>query len=246
MVNDKNKKMKKIILLVGLGLLAVVAILVYRFWPSQLPVDNQSVACTEEAKLCPDGSYVGRTGSNCEFTVCPAVPEDIIKSADFAPPVSLALERITKKPFGLKVSPQNSPVSPEKFSGYHTGVDFETFPSEANTDVSVWAVCSGKLLLKKSASGYGGVAVQACQLNGQDVTIIYGHLRLTSITAKVGTELKAGDELAVLGTGYSEETSGERKHLHLGIYQGAALNLLGYVQNPADLVGWLDAAKYLK
>src|SRR3989338_5930321 len=29
-------------------------------------------ACTLEAKLCPDGSYVGRTGPNCEFTACPS------------------------------------------------------------------------------------------------------------------------------------------------------------------------------
>jgi len=29
-------------------------------------------ACTMEAKLCPDGSYVGRSGSNCEFDKCPA------------------------------------------------------------------------------------------------------------------------------------------------------------------------------
>lgn len=28
-------------------------------------------ACTQEAKLCPDGSYVGREGSNCEFAPCP-------------------------------------------------------------------------------------------------------------------------------------------------------------------------------
>lgn len=28
-------------------------------------------ACTQEAKQCPDGSYVGRTGPNCEFTPCP-------------------------------------------------------------------------------------------------------------------------------------------------------------------------------
>lgn len=27
-------------------------------------------ACTQEAKLCPNGSYVGRTGPNCEFTPC--------------------------------------------------------------------------------------------------------------------------------------------------------------------------------
>ena len=26
--------------------------------------------CTEEAKLCPDGSYVGRTGPNCDFAPC--------------------------------------------------------------------------------------------------------------------------------------------------------------------------------
>lgn len=29
------------------------------------------VACTQEAKQCPDGSYVGRTGPNCEFSACP-------------------------------------------------------------------------------------------------------------------------------------------------------------------------------
>ncbi|MGV8141238.1 MAG: hypothetical protein ACP5NW_02225 [Candidatus Woesearchaeota archaeon] len=28
-------------------------------------------ACTEEAKICPDGSAVGRTGPNCEFQECP-------------------------------------------------------------------------------------------------------------------------------------------------------------------------------
>lgn len=28
------------------------------------------IACTAEAKLCSDGSYVGRVGSNCEFAPC--------------------------------------------------------------------------------------------------------------------------------------------------------------------------------
>ncbi len=28
------------------------------------------VICTMDAKMCPDGTYVGRTGPNCEF-VCP-------------------------------------------------------------------------------------------------------------------------------------------------------------------------------
>jgi outer membrane murein-binding lipoprotein Lpp len=32
----------------------------------------QITACTMDAKACPDGSYVGRTGPNCEFAACPA------------------------------------------------------------------------------------------------------------------------------------------------------------------------------
>jgi hypothetical protein len=34
-------------------------------------VPVESVVCTQEAKLCPDGSYVGRTGPKCEFSDCP-------------------------------------------------------------------------------------------------------------------------------------------------------------------------------
>ncbi len=31
------------------------------------------VACTMDAKICPDGSSVGRVGPNCEFAACPDV-----------------------------------------------------------------------------------------------------------------------------------------------------------------------------
>src|SRR3989338_7210150 len=31
-------------------------------------------ACTQEAKLCSDGTAVGRTGPNCEFAACPSTP----------------------------------------------------------------------------------------------------------------------------------------------------------------------------
>jgi len=35
-------------------------------------MDNSGAktACTQEAKLCPDGTIVGRTGPNCEFAAC--------------------------------------------------------------------------------------------------------------------------------------------------------------------------------
>lgn len=37
------------------------------------------VACTMEAKLCPDGSSVGRQGPNCEFAPCPNQDEQEIR-----------------------------------------------------------------------------------------------------------------------------------------------------------------------
>lgn len=33
---------------------------------------NKQVACTQEAKQCSDGSYVGREGPKCEFAACPS------------------------------------------------------------------------------------------------------------------------------------------------------------------------------
>jgi len=38
-------------------------------------VTASPVACSMIAKLCPDGSYVSRTGPNCEFAPCPDAPQ---------------------------------------------------------------------------------------------------------------------------------------------------------------------------
>ena len=39
-------------------------------------------ACTEEAKQCPDGSFVGRTGPNCEFAACPSGAASTTQTVD--------------------------------------------------------------------------------------------------------------------------------------------------------------------
>lgn len=163
----------------------------------------------------------------------------------FRSPLDRAKERVTKKPFGIFITKQTSPVQPEKFSGYHTGTDFEIFPDELNADVPVHAVCSGKLATKKYATGYGGVAVENCNLNGQSITVVYGHLRLISISAPLGANLSAGDTIGVLGAAYSSETNGERKHLHLGFHKGSSINILGYVPNKSELSGWVDPCLYI-
>ena len=35
------------------------------------PTMEKPTACTMDAKICPDGTAVGRTGPNCEFAPCP-------------------------------------------------------------------------------------------------------------------------------------------------------------------------------
>lgn len=172
--------------------------------------------------------------------------QDSAPEALIVPPTSRAKERITKKPFGIYITPKTSPVQPEKFSGYHTGTDFEAFPEEANTDVPVMAICEGKLLQKRTATGYGGLVVQACDVDGESITVVYGHVRLSSVTAKVGDVLKRGGQIAMLGKGYSSETSGERKHLHLGIHKGTSVVILGYVKNQSALSSWLDIKPFLE
>lgn len=37
---------------------------------------TETKACAQDAKQCSDGSYVSRTGTNCEFAACPEVKND--------------------------------------------------------------------------------------------------------------------------------------------------------------------------
>ena len=43
----------------------------YSLWRLNPTEAVRPVACTAEAKVCPNGSTVGRTGPQCEFTACP-------------------------------------------------------------------------------------------------------------------------------------------------------------------------------
>lgn len=66
--------------LIGIAIVVATAIVVvggvFGWQYLTTPKDNnqnQQTACTMEAKVCPDGSAVGRTGPNCEFAECPTV-----------------------------------------------------------------------------------------------------------------------------------------------------------------------------
>ncbi len=54
------------------GLLMVLGLLL---GGSVVKAEEDFVACTMDAKQCPDGSFVGRQGPRCEFAPCPGVAE---------------------------------------------------------------------------------------------------------------------------------------------------------------------------
>lgn len=57
-----------------------------------LPPKCEAVACTMDAKMCPDGSAVGREGPNCEFAPCPRSDEIIIGDKHYCRPVDRKAE----------------------------------------------------------------------------------------------------------------------------------------------------------
>lgn len=161
-------------------------------------------------------------------------------------PISDYPSRVTKKPFGIYITPKNSPVQPERFQGFHTGADAETTPAEQSIDVPISAIADGTVLVARWASGYGGVILIEHQIAGQAVTAVYGHLRQSSFRVQVGSTVKVGEQIAVLGNGFSKETDGERKHLHFALLKGKSTTLLGYVSIKSALSSWLDPAAFFK
>lgn len=160
-------------------------------------------------------------------------------------PLPDTTDRVSLKPFGIHITPATSPVQPERFSGYHTGIDLETGLEEKEATVEVRSVCAGKALYRNYVSGYGGVLVVACELDMEPVTVLYGHLALSSITVAEGDPVGSGQVIGRLGRGYSPETDGERKHLHLAIHRGSAIELRGYVSRPELLAEWIDPCLYV-
>ena len=164
----------------------------------------------------------------------------VIEGSDAVMPVDRAMERVSKKPYGIYVSPNNSPVQPERFSGYHTASDFEILADEEDLPVLVYAICEAELKYQGIVNGYGGVMILACDLNGEAVTLIYGHLDIKQLDYQVGDKINKGDQIAILAPAYSDLSDGERKHLHLGIHRGEKIELRGYVSSESELLSWYD------
>ncbi len=223
-----NTYSKRIPLAIGIVILTIGGIFIYRSADMEKSIINHSrpQEPSNENNNQPEKNYQ---------------PKSV-----FVAPMPDAKARITKKPFGIFVSPNNSPVSPEIYTGYHNGVDFEIFENEQDVDVEIKAVCSGPLLEKRVAEGYGGIAVQRCSFENKPITVIYGHLKFSSIKASINQELPQAETIGVLGKGFSAESGGERKHLYIGIYTDTDIDIRGYVQNKNELNDWINLEQYFE
>jgi hypothetical protein len=103
---EPTKKSPLLLAAIILIAISLIATLIYIFG-SQLFITPK--ACTMEAKICPDGSSVGRTGPNCEFSACPVATAT---PTDTASPTVSPVMSPTASPSGSPTSsPSASPSS---------------------------------------------------------------------------------------------------------------------------------------
>lgn len=136
---------KKIASEVSIGIISLLAIVVggIFYWQNQKisEVDNkqpEQKACTMEAKLCDDGSYVGRTGPNCEFAPCPvASKQDIADSKQqMANPASVYCEQNGGK-LEIRTAPDGGQKGYCKFNDGSECEEWAYFRKECGQNKSV-------------------------------------------------------------------------------------------------------------
>jgi len=70
----------KIFILVFVVVVFVVGGLMYIYNPGPTEYKTpEPVACTADAKMCPDGTYVSRIPPICEFQACPATSTPVFE-----------------------------------------------------------------------------------------------------------------------------------------------------------------------
>ena len=139
---------KKLLLIV----FTVVLLSGVAFFVRQTGDQSDQVSCTEEAKLCPDGSAVGRTGPNCEFAECPSDSGEPL--SNFANPYmekAIANYFLTQKRFSWQVR-----------TGSHNFCAVENLkPEKELFPLYVWVYCGEYIIEEgelKTLSGASGPA----------------------------------------------------------------------------------------
>lgn len=119
-MNKKESGLAPIaVILIVAGILALAGG-IYFWQKSEAP---EQAACTLEAKVCPDGASVGRTGPDCEFAACPSTATSTVGNSNASSTASAAdvWKRYVNKQYGFTVDfPPfleflENPVTPEQY-----------------------------------------------------------------------------------------------------------------------------------
>ena len=137
------------------------------------------------------------------------VVEEIVVENPVALPIGGYAERRTVNAFGE--------YSQGSLQGYHVGDDIE-YTDSIGDSVPVFSIAKGVVARLGNVAGYGGVIMVTHTIDGKELNAIYGHIDSSSTGLVVGEEVEKGQFLAGLGAHESEQTDGERKHLHFALY----------------------------
>lgn len=108
----------------------------------------------------------------------------------------------------------------------HNGIDIAQPGSALNKPI--FAARAGKVIASGPASGFGNWIVIQHEVNGKRYDTVYGHMFDDGVIAKLGDEVKAGQEIGKIGN--NGQSSGP--HLHFEIWEGGHRNFGG--GNPID------------
>jgi len=102
MIIEHYSKYKFILIPIFLLILLIGSFLLWRNLHRTSP--DKLIFCPQDAKLCSDGSYVGRRGPNCEFTPCPTQNNQISSTTTSWYPPELNTEYISAQVWPPQIS----------------------------------------------------------------------------------------------------------------------------------------------
>ncbi len=241
------------------ALLVLAAFFLFRSTPSNMTNVNQTTGQNTNQQLNSNittadfntNSAPVISNTNAPPLNINTIPVNTAAPALLAYPIDKFQQRATANFFGtyypvgghdhpdLKVCP-----TAKYYSGYHTGMDLETFSTELNTSVPVFAIADGIVRQAGPVTGYGTLVVIGFSLKGDDYTTYYGHINGSTVTVKAGDAVTQGEKIAELGPACSSANGDVRKHLHFGLHKGAGIDVRGYVPDKTTLDNWVDSATF--
>ncbi len=169
-----------IYILIGVVIITLVAGGTYYFGKTSSKDSPKQVACTMEAKICPDGSAVERTGPNCEFAACPAdtspAPNGTAETANWKIYTNAEYRFSIRYPNNWYGQTNDSRIIPDPPCQGCGGVDGGIFISIKDNEVRLTSKDYLDQVIKPAQASCDNLQIidKPASLKDLDATIVYG------------------------------------------------------------------------